>query len=635
MSFRFAWLLAVLAVLIPAASLAGPVAGTYFLTTHGGGLEIGQLPSGEFELTPRGPAAYAQWWATMDGDLLRLEWDYSLSLRRTLGAVKTEAEDRPYFLCRASGEFPGGWDLVELRDPHSSDVAVLDEPLVGFLRTANDVSDRVYFRLLDLMRENPPQGEGESSPGLMAAAGDVLEVAPEESWRRIAYLDALVRAARYDELDRKLADWAEEVRSDPNFSIRRMLIRAEGAQAALLSSRTGENAWDLSGEIAGGMLDYGQLVESISSVHEYDDYLPHVRSLFDGAAPNFLGSQVSTRVVVTESYFQMMRGEREKALDALAGVVRFGQAHDRGETLIGLLIGVAIRQYGFRGFEVFVLNACETREEFDALWERLERLEEWHQEWRTEEIVAHVHGDHGMVSSGRISPEAEVRNLSAAARYELLRAVALVREAHARTGEFPKEVTPSMVTRQVREPHDPFTNEALRFAPEGDAFALWAVGPDKRDDGGRMDYDPTNGTFSGGDIVLTIPPKRRYPFPKDGFHPQTTDDVESAFPNGLPPDPFADTRGRGLTVHPGHPPNVFSFGPDADQGQYRGPESMGGSGWTGGDPFGAPGDDPFVRSAEPFAGGDLYMKMPVQVQDEPQYDPTNGTVSQGNLYYRW
>jgi len=77
--------------------------------------------------------------------------------------------------------------------------------------------------------------------------------------------------------------------------------------------------------------------------------------------------------------------------------------------------------------------------------------------------------------------------------------------------------------------------------------------------------------------------------------------VEAQFPNHLPVDIFADARGRPLTVHPGQPPIIFSFRPNVDERNYA-------------------------------TGGDSSAKW---LDAEPQYDPTNGTISDGSLYYRW
>lgn len=51
---------------------------------------------------------------------------------------------------------------------------------------------------------------------------------------------------------------------------------------------------------------------------------------------------------------------------------------------------------------------------------------------------------------------------------------------------------------------DPFTNESLKTAQDGGETVIYSVGPDKKDDGGAITYDPTNGTFSRGDISLRV-----------------------------------------------------------------------------------------------------------------------------------
>lgn len=51
-------------------------------------------------------------------------------------------------------------------------------------------------------------------------------------------------------------------------------------------------------------------------------------------------------------------------------------------------------------------------------------------------------------------------------------------------------------------PLDPFTEKNFRYEKVGDAYRLYSVGPDMRDDFGALVYDPTNGTQSTGDIIF-------------------------------------------------------------------------------------------------------------------------------------
>lgn len=46
---------------------------------------------------------------------------------------------------------------------------------------------------------------------------------------------------------------------------------------------------------------------------------------------------------------------------------------------------------------------------------------------------------------------------------------------------------------------------------------------------------------------------------------RTRDEVLRQFPNNLPPDPFADTKGNPLGASTGFPVFVYSYGPDTDE----------------------------------------------------------------------
>ena len=73
------------------------------------------------------------------------------------------------------------------------------------------------------------------------------------------------------------------------------------------------------------------------------------------------------------------------------------------------------------------------------------------------------------------------------------------------TGGYP-ETLGALAPKYFKElPIDPFSGEPLRYAREGNgkSYRLYSVGPDRTDDKGELWYDPTNGTVSGGDVLLT------------------------------------------------------------------------------------------------------------------------------------
>lgn len=55
---------------------------------------------------------------------------------------------------------------------------------------------------------------------------------------------------------------------------------------------------------------------------------------------------------------------------------------------------------------------------------------------------------------------------------------------------------------------DPFTGEPIRIKVDSAPAKLYSVGPDGTDQGGDVEYDPSNGTISAGDVVLRINRKK-------------------------------------------------------------------------------------------------------------------------------
>ncbi len=87
-----------------------------------------------------------------------------------------------------------------------------------------------------------------------------------------------------------------------------------------------------------------------------------------------------------------------------------------------------------------------------------------------------------------------VRTLLAINRY---------RAAH---GRVPSELTELLGDWLAELPQDPFGGGPLRYRSEGnDAFTLWSIGPDGRDNGGACDLDYLYPRPAGCDLVFTFP----------------------------------------------------------------------------------------------------------------------------------
>lgn len=365
---------------------------------------------------------------------------------------------------------------------------------------------------------------------------------------------------------------------------------------------------------------------------------------------NFLELQVGAKVNRVNAEFSLITGKREQALDILKNNYNLAASLYYGEAMTCQLIGIALRAITTASLEMYALNACENREEQSDFWKLLEKLNSlidydpgiFHKtKWGS---IVNLYPAGTIHWSTLIKKENETRGDVTEMRFQLLRAGAAAKFILSQQGQFPLTEDDYNEYFPQNLPEDIFNKpESLkRSLLNADTLAIYSHGPDKDDDKSMILYDPTNGTISDGDIFVKVPRQRKYPFPENGLKANTARDVLKQFPNGLPADPFADTKGMPYSIlhtlpdpfekkEPGTvtPLVIFSWGPDTDY--YKS-----GVAPLGPNPVPTPAPPPdaswerayqriFMRSrTKPVRPGNWPL--------EPPYDPTNGIVSNGDLF---
>lgn len=365
---------------------------------------------------------------------------------------------------------------------------------------------------------------------------------------------------------------------------------------------------------------------------------------------NLLDIHVHAKVCHTLATFSLFQGQFGESLDLLCSVYRVGQSLNSHGTLIDRFIGMSVRLISCNGLEIFILNSCESPEDFQKVWKVLEKLNATPYQGKGTNLFE---GEYPLLLtmmkmsiSGYFSvsdyEEMIIRSLVPNMKFQLLRMATAAKSRLVTIGDFPRSEKEFGPLLPDGPPPDEFAEgkSLLFMRPSDDEFIVYSVGPDKKDDKARFAYDPTNGFISTGDIFIKIPREREYPFPKDGVKAKNAYELLGQFPNGLPVDNFADTKGRPFSIiesTENHPVVIFSFGPDTDEAVFR--------------PYvkGSPGGDeesfvPVPTPAPPpnaFYGRSLQWVMrrsdkipppPGYWTLEPMYDPTNGTVSPGDLF---
>ncbi|MBN1865998.1 hypothetical protein JW916_01780 [Candidatus Sumerlaeota bacterium] len=354
-----------------------------------------------------------------------------------------------------------------------------------------------------------------------------------------------------------------------------------------------------------------------------------------------LFSYLDVNVARTAATLHLFQGERTESLEILSGAYRVGQSWNANGSLLSRMIGIAVRTIAIDGLGLYVLNACETPEDVEEVWTTLERLDKTPGQEDGEDMAA---GEFPgllswMINESDTRPnleEALTRHNVADARFQILRTAAAAWHRFLKIGEFPRSDDEFDLLAGEGLPADDFAStESLRFATvESGRFRVYSVGPDSDDDQTSIEYDSTNGTLSDGDIFLTVPREREFPFPKEGVRAVSAPDLLRQFPNGLPQDPFASTEGRPLSIvdsTTADPVVVFSFGPDADEREsvppfYRSAEGSIGLSSASRTP-GSRLQLIFGRTGENASTPWILARPP-----QPSYDPTNGATSEGDLF---
>ncbi len=526
---------------------------------------------------------------------------------------------------KPSEEIPGDWDLVA-KPGHSKTFSVkramknlvnLNSPLPSYLHRVEDILLPKYFGLSPVENSGirnfirklfgnspkPPVKEQLKMNNLEMAKAIFLNH-PKDPYIRVLYLDALLRADKLDEFNNAFSRWQSDLEASSNPGLIEAAQLAEMAIESHKLSATGQNAYDYIYRLGhygprGGISvqpgdTYVSLLEKAAACKSS---IPPVNSLLmeNLILPNFLAGQVCSKVLRTQATFAMLKGDNEKALHLLTLTYRLGQLYCGKTWLISNLIGVAVRAISCGGMEIYLLNACHTPDDVKAFFDNLQNLRKTDDTLHWEDIISLESPIWSYLpeGSGPNLKEAKVRWNITETKSLLLVGAAAARYRFLKNGEFPKSAADFAPLLSGGPPEDPFGNQPLRFISEKEPFVIYSIGPDEKDNAASITYDPTNGTVSRGDIFIKIPRKRKYPFPPKGKLATTKQGLLKQFPNGLPPDIFHRKRGALLSITDTVPAKIVSFGPDGDWKRVK-------------------------------AGKGLLLL-------DPPYDPTNGTVSNGDL----
>ena len=392
------------------------------------------------------------------------------------------------------------------------------------------------------------------------------------------------------------------------------------AQVWLASAETGNPGTKLVGEIL--TKDFAGQIAAIPEIQKLEQFRPvgfHGTGIGNSS---FLNIQVLAKTMRVAVVLKLLAGDQHTALEVAAGSYALGQGMSQGsDTVIGCLIGTAVRAISAGSLQMLTLNVGENAEEVDAIRQKLEPLNTREVSYASrsffyyEPVGPYLDAMEQIKDSSihTTDQESSNRHTVANAQFQLARMGAAMRRVQlGNGGALPNNLDPLKPLFPNGLPGDPFTSSSLQLRPADDGMVCYSVGPDKVDGQAMVQYDVTNGSMSSGDIFMRVPRQREFPFPSKGVKASSRAEFLQQMPNGLPPDPFADTRNRQLTITETAPVFVYSFGPDCDERARS--YVVGQTGVQG------------TAVMEPNM-----FSVDTQAPNVA-YDPTNGTRSKGDIF---
>lgn len=396
--------------------------------------------------------------------------------------------------------------------------------------------------------------------------------------------------AQYGDLNRAeelLSKWQSEYEANADD----LLLEAAGIAEKSIASAKGLPWGEDLGEILKVYWDPAANLEtriaSLGELVKYDRLAGEKRPLVEqglgvpkplGPLPNYLDLQINARVMRTIAALLLIEGRQRESLDLLAALYQQGNMMSSDGILIQRLIGIAICFIAKAGLDLSVLNACESVEDLDYALELFDRIAR--SATRENEILFFMDEMQGpIVFMSNVEGKAGINFLEAWIRYQVAqmhfsvsRTALAAKRRFKEHGSYPATSEEYLPYLPEGIPEDWFgkDSESLKFTdPISDPYAVYSLGPDELDSGGRIQYSPTNGTKSVGDLIVEVSEIRKYPFPDGGIQGLSVEEVLDLFPEGLPTDAFRGAGSEPLSIldaTPDGPVTVFGFGPSGVAG---------------------------------------------------------------------
>jgi hypothetical protein len=236
-----------------------------------------------------------------------------------------------------------------------------------------------------------------------------------------------------------------------------------------------------------------------------------VQAIASMPTPDFRKMQMLARLCVLRGHLARSQDNIDESVRRYGAVIHMGQSMRHGD-LLSRLIGIALEFIGMDALDQLLQDGLiHGTPHFAAYQQCLAFLLEEEPHIQAYDMMSTEFGTFGPMAADPmlewiLTSVAMVNFEAAISRANLITTrMRLHEEALDFMIEYPKGAYPASLPGDAIELEDPFApGQKLLYRSDGDQASFYSLGPDGLSQMGRFVYDPTNGTDSPGDIVLTI-----------------------------------------------------------------------------------------------------------------------------------
>lgn len=214
--------------------------------------------------------------------------------------------------------------------------------------------------------------------------------------------------------------------------------------------------------------------------------------------PNFGTYLAVVKLWMLQGQLFAYEGKLKESAIIFKNVVRIGQQFEQG-FLIQYLVAYGFRRFGMDGINSLLAMPLKEPELIvirDAVIE-LERKD------KPFDLMELKKSDVGGEQPDKFEPVIP-RGKYPRMQLAIAKVAVAMKLYQLKENKSPNKLVELIPSYQPEIPKDIFGTGPLRGIKTPSEFTIYSFGPNKKDDSGKILYDPTNGTFSSGDIILQI-----------------------------------------------------------------------------------------------------------------------------------